>query len=41
MHELIILQGADHGQLKQPMQPTPMDHAASWLLVQLKKKSAH
>jgi dipeptidyl aminopeptidase/acylaminoacyl peptidase len=36
-HELIILPGADHGQLKQPMQPTPVDHAATWLLQQLKK----
>ncbi len=39
-HELIILPGADHGQLKQPMQPTPVDHAATWLIEQLKKTSS-
>jgi dipeptidyl aminopeptidase/acylaminoacyl peptidase len=39
-HELIILPGADHGQLKQPQQPTPVDHAATWLLAQLQKRSA-
>jgi dipeptidyl aminopeptidase/acylaminoacyl peptidase len=39
-HELIILPGADHGQLKQPRQPTPVDHAATWLIEQLKKTSS-
>ncbi len=35
-HELHLLPGADHGQLAKPMTPTPVDHAATWLLARLK-----
>lgn len=38
-HEFVILPGAVHGQLKEPMKPTPGERAAEWLLAQLKKKS--
>ncbi|MGF1447802.1 MAG: alpha/beta hydrolase [Opitutales bacterium] len=30
-HELVVLPGADHGQLGEPMHPTPGEHAAIWL----------
>jgi predicted esterase len=36
-HELVILPGAVHGQLAQPMKPTPGERAATWLLGQLQK----
>jgi acetyl esterase/lipase len=36
-NELVILPGADHGQLAKPMQPTPGERAAVWLKEQLGK----
>ena len=36
-HKLIILPGAVHGQLGQPMTPTPAQLAAPWLLSELQK----
>jgi acetyl esterase/lipase len=36
-HQLIIIQGGTHGGLTQPMNPTPAEIAAPWLVSQLKK----
>jgi dienelactone hydrolase len=39
-HKLIILPGAVHGQLGQPMKPTPAELAAPWLISQLGKAAS-
>jgi predicted esterase len=40
-HKLVILPGAVHGQLGQPMKPTPAELAAPWLLAQLKNAAGN
>ena len=38
-HELVILPGAIHAQLLQPMKPTPGERAAIWLIAELQKQA--